>query len=73
MKDAPCKNCDVRYPACHSDCPKDRCAGYEYYGYQAWLKDVRQAQAAEKEWKLQRREEFIRGEECGWINGRRKY
>ena len=60
---APCKKCPDRKPACHGKCEK----------YQTWLAEYRREQAAEKEWKLQKREEFIRSEECGWRNKKRKY
>ena len=73
MKDAPCKDCEIRFPSCHGRCPKDKSPEYDYYGYEAWLKDVHRARAVERERKLQEREAFIRSEQCGWINGRRKY
>ena len=58
---APCKKCPDRKPACHGRCEK----------YQTWLSEYRKQQAAEREYITQKREEFLRSEECTWKNKRK--
>lgn len=59
-KDSLCKDCPERFTACSDKCPKD---ARGEYGYKAWKAALRKQQAAEKEYKLQRREEWNRSEE----------
>ena len=33
---APCNRCTLRFPGCHSKCPKDESEEYEYFGYGAF-------------------------------------
>lgn len=58
---APCKNCPDRHEACWGHCEK----------YKAWIDYTHKEQAAEKEWKHRKREEFLRSEECLWKNKRK--
>lgn len=60
-KDSPCKDCTERFMACSDKCPKD---ARGEYGYKAWKADLRKQQAAEKEYKRQRREDYLRSELC---------
>lgn len=66
--DAPCKDCTLRFPACHSDCPKDKDGGY---GYKAWLADKHKETEAEKEWRQKKRDIYLHSEEYLW-NGKKK-
>ena len=61
MNQSPCKDCPERFIACSDKCPKDKRGEY---GYQTWLADVHKEQAAVKEYKLQRREDYLRSEQC---------
>ena len=60
LKDSPCKGCTERSSACWDKCPKD---ARGEYGYKAWKAEYRKQQAVEKEYKLQRREDWNRSEE----------
>ena len=60
-KQCPCKGCPERFIACSNKCPVD---ARGEYGYNTWLQDVRKLQAAEREYKRQRREDFKHSEEC---------
>ena len=51
--------CPERFPACSDHCPKD---ARGEYGYKAWRADWDKIKKAEKEYKLQSREEFMRSE-----------
>lgn len=57
----PCKDCTERFTACSDRCPKD---ARGEYGYKAWKAKCRKIQAAEREYKLRRREEYLRSEQC---------
>ena len=59
-KDTPCKDCPERFRACSDNCPKD---ARGEYGYKAMKADLQKAKAAEREYKLRRREEYMRSEE----------
>lgn len=59
-KSGPCKDCAERFIACSDKCPKD---ARGEYGYQAWKAEYRKQQAAEKEYNLRRREDWMRSEE----------
>lgn len=61
MKKSPCKNCPERFIACCDRCPKDLRGEY---GYKTWLAEVHKLQAAEREYKMRRREDFLHSEEC---------
>ena len=61
QKMAPCKDCPERFIACSDKCPKDLRGEY---GYKTWLADVHKQQAVEKEYKAQRREDYLHSEEC---------
>ena len=50
----PCKECQERHTACHDHCAK----------YAGWKADLQKAQAKEKEYLLQRREDFLMSEQC---------
>lgn len=58
---APCKGCTERFSACSDKCPKDKRGEY---GYKAWLADIHKQQAAEKAYKQQKREDYLRSEQC---------
>ena len=60
-KSGPCKDCAERFIACSDKCPKD---ARGEYGYKAWKADYRKQQAAEREYKKQRREDWMRSEEA---------
>ena len=60
-KDAPCRDCPERFTACSDKCPKD---ARGEYGYKAWRELVLKKKAAQREYNLQRREEFLRSEQC---------
>ena len=51
---APCKGCADRHTACHDHCEK----------YAKWKVEVQKANAAEREYKRQRREDFLMSEQC---------
>jgi hypothetical protein len=59
-KNTPCKDCSERFPACSDKCPKDIRGEY---GYKAWKADYQKLQAAEKEYKRRRREDWMHSEE----------
>lgn len=59
-RDSPCNGCTERFTACSGRCPKD---ARGEYGYKAWLADFHKVKAAEKEYKRQRREDFLHSEE----------
>lgn len=59
MKNSPCNGCTERFLACSDRCPKD---ARGEYGYKAWKADLRKVQAAEKEYKTRRREDWLRGD-----------
>ena len=67
-KGAPCKDCPERFTACSDKCPKDLRGEY---GYKAWLAAVHKRQAAEKEYKMRRREDYRHSEQCQ--NAKRRY
>ena len=58
--DTPCKHCTERFIACSDNCPKD---ARGEYGYKAWKADYRKLKAAEKEYKKQRYEDYMRSEQ----------
>ena len=58
---SPCKDCPERFLACSDKCPKD---ARGEYGYKAWKAEFQKEKAAEKEYKLRRREDYRRSEEC---------
>lgn len=60
-KDGPCKDCPERFTACSDRCPKD---ARGEYGYKAWKADYYKQKDAYKEYKRQRREEYLRSEQC---------
>lgn len=51
---SPCKGCEDRQIACHDKCAK----------FAQWKAEFQRLQAAEKEYKKRRREDFLRSEEC---------
>ena len=59
-KDSPCNGCTERFLACSDRCPKD---ARGEFGYKAWKAELRKMKAAEREYKLQRREEYMRSEQ----------
>ena len=61
ITDSPCKDCTERFYACSDRCPKD---ARGEYGYKAWIADLRKVQAAEKEYKMRNREDWLRSEQC---------
>ena len=60
LKITPCKGCTERFTACYDRCPKD---ARGEYGYKAWKEDYNKQKAAEREYKLSRREDWMRSEE----------
>lgn len=64
----PCKDCPERFTACSDKCPKDLRGEY---GYKAWLADVHKQQAAVKEYKRRRLEDYRHSEQCQ--TAKRKY
>ena len=58
---SPCKGCPERFTACSDRCPKDERGEF---GYKAWKADKQKIKAKEKEYLLQRREDFMRSEQC---------
>ena len=58
---SPCKGCPERFTACADRCPKDERGEY---GDKAWKADKQKLKAKEKEYLLQRREDFMRSEQC---------
>jgi hypothetical protein len=60
---SPCKDCPDREIACWGHCEK----------YKAWVDKVHEQQAAEKEYMLKNRRDYIKSEECRWRNKRRRY
>ena len=59
-KKGPCYGCTERFQACSDNCPKDaRCE----YGYKAMKADNQKAKAAEREYKLRCREDYMRSEQ----------
>ena len=58
-RDCPCKDCPERFYACSDKCPKD---ARGEFGYQAWKAELRKQKAAEKEYKKQSYEEYMRSE-----------
>lgn len=59
MNNNPCKGCTERFRACADNCPKD---ARGEYGHKAWKADYHKLQAAIKEYKRSRREDFMRSE-----------
>ena len=59
-KDSPCNGCTERFLACSDRCPKD---ARGEFGYKAWKAELWKMKAAEREYKLQRREEYMRSEQ----------
>ena len=57
----PCKDCPERFIACSDKCPKD---ARGEYGYKAWKADLQNENAAEREYKRKRREDYLMSEEC---------
>ena len=57
----PCKDCTERYTACHDHCER----------YKTWKAGVQKANAAEREFKAQMREDFMRSEQR--TNPKRKW
>ena len=60
MKDSPCKDCTERFLARSDKCPKD---ARGEYGYKAHKAELQKVKAAEREYKLQRREDYMRSEQ----------
>ena len=58
--DCPCKDCPERFPACSDKCPKD---ARGEYGYKAWKAEFQKEKDAEKEYKRQRREDYLHSDE----------
>lgn len=58
-KQSPCAGCSERFIACSDRCPKD---ARGEYGYKSWKADLAKIKQAEKEYKRQSREEFLRSE-----------
>ena len=52
--ESPCKDCPDRHRACWDQCAK----------YAHWKAEFDKAKAAEKEYKLRKRQDFLRSEEC---------
>ena len=59
-KKGPCYGCTERFRACSDNCPKD---ARGEYGYKAMKADKQKAKAAEREYKLRRREDYMRSEQ----------
>ena len=57
----PCMGCPERFTACSDKCPKD---ARGEYGYKAWKADHQRIKAAEKEYKRQQYEDYLRSERC---------
>ena len=57
---SPCKDCPERFAACSDKCPKD---ARGEYGYKTWKAEYQKEKAAEKEYRLQRREDYLRSEQ----------
>lgn len=60
FKSSPCKDCTERFIACSDKCPKD---ARGEYGYKAWKAELLKLKAVEREYKKQRREDWLRSEE----------
>ena len=60
FKKSPCKGCPERFTACSDKCPLD---ARGEYGYKAWKAEYQKEQAAEREYKLRRREDYMRSEQ----------
>lgn len=60
---SPCKDCPDRHEACWGHCEK----------YKAWIDNVHEQQAAEREYNQKNRRDYIKSEECRWRNKRRRY
>lgn len=58
-KISPCKDCTERFPACSDKCPKD---ARGESGYKAWKAEYQKQQEAVKEYKMRRREDWMRGD-----------
>lgn len=59
MNISPCKDCAERFRACSDNCPKD---ARGEYGYKAWKAELKKVKAAEKEYKMRSREDWLRGD-----------
>lgn len=46
-EDSPCHHCTEKVMACHDRCPKDKRGEY---GYKAWLADLEQIKAAQRQY-----------------------
>lgn len=55
----PCQGCAERFRACADNCPKD---ARGEYGHKAWKADLHRIKAAEKEYKMRCREDWLRGD-----------
>lgn len=53
-ENAPCLGCKERHTACYGHCER----------YAQWKAEYLKLQALKKEYKLQRREDFLRSEQC---------
>lgn len=51
---APCKGCTERHAGCHDRCEK----------YKAWKAECQRLKGQYKEYKRQRREDFLHSEQC---------
>lgn len=60
---SPCKDCPDRHEACWGHCEK----------YKAWIDNIHEQQAAEREYNQKNRRDYIKSEECRWRNKRRRY
>ena len=60
LKYGPCKDCTERFLACSDNCPKD---ARGEYGYKAHKAELQKVKAAEREYKLRRREDYMRSEQ----------
>ena len=59
---SPCKGCADRHTACHDRCER----------YAKWKAKVREQAAAEREYILRRREDFLRSELCECPKNKRR-
>ena len=60
LKYGPCKDCTERFLACSDNCPKD---ARGEYGYKAHKAALQKEKAVEREYKLRRREDYMRSEQ----------
>ena len=63
MKSAPCKDCERRYPGCHSECQ-------DYIEFSRERNELLEQKYQEK--KLLTDNEIVRGRKKGWIQKEKK-